>query len=645
MKLVKAEIVNFRSIKDITIDFSPECIILVGINESGKSNILRALSLLSETSSISGSDIREIHPDEDFDRESYVKFYFDFEENEVDELISTVKESVFGDENFIVLKKNSKNIKLKNICKEYGNGVHYVDIKNNNRTDKYYSLDDEEYTVPDGLVITTTSCPNNYQTNTKKGQEVTISPNQIIKLRDFPEIPENFHQNLELSKINEIIGNAVLSILKENKPEVMTWKYSEDNLLPDRIDLAQFTSNPSSCTVLKHMFTLAGIDDIPLEIKNVQSRGLTAFKNLLNRVARKSTEHLQNVWKEKDYKTIKFELSQNANHIDASIMDEFNTFPMKSRSDGFKQFATFLLMISARVDKDDLSGSIILIDEPEGSLHPSGCRYLRDELIRISKKNLIVYSTHSIFMIDKNLLERHLIVKKNKEITDIKKVTTSNYVNEEVLYNALHHSIFWELKKQNIVFEGWRDKKLFDTALKRTPRKYPSLKEFFKTFGSTYVRGVKQIECFTPLLALAERGCLIISDSDKPAKEKQKKHKEEIGYGYWYTYDDIISDVCITSEDFIKSNILKRYVDEIKTEKSIQDELQITDFNSTDGKLKVIDSWLSRNDINDTDKKDILKNLKEKISKNLTQPQIEEKYYKMLEQLKIKIEEETKTMQ
>jgi len=41
MKLDKAEIVNFRSIKKETVVFDPACRVLVGINESGKSNILK----------------------------------------------------------------------------------------------------------------------------------------------------------------------------------------------------------------------------------------------------------------------------------------------------------------------------------------------------------------------------------------------------------------------------------------------------------------------------------------------------------------------------------------------------------------------------------------------------------------------------
>ncbi|MCA9478622.1 MAG: AAA family ATPase, partial [Nanoarchaeota archaeon] len=59
MILTKARITNFRSIpKHYEISFSPRCRILVGINEAGKSNILKALSLLNKKEDFSPTDIR-----------------------------------------------------------------------------------------------------------------------------------------------------------------------------------------------------------------------------------------------------------------------------------------------------------------------------------------------------------------------------------------------------------------------------------------------------------------------------------------------------------------------------------------------------------------------------------------------------------
>ena len=60
MRLVRAEISNFRSIESLVFSFYPTCKVLVGINESGKSNILKALSFLDPKVLFEEDDLREI---------------------------------------------------------------------------------------------------------------------------------------------------------------------------------------------------------------------------------------------------------------------------------------------------------------------------------------------------------------------------------------------------------------------------------------------------------------------------------------------------------------------------------------------------------------------------------------------------------
>ena len=170
-------------------------------------------------------------------------------------------------------------------------------------------------------------------------------------------------------------------------------------------------------------------------------------------------------------------------------------------------------MVSAKARTKELVGTLYLQDEPDTSLHPSGARYLRDEIIKISETNYVVYSTHCIFMIDRELLRRHLIVEKHDEITVVSEVDESNITDEEVIYNALGYSIFENLKKYNIIFEGWRDKRLCQVALKSVPSEHKTLKARFSNVGFCHARGVKDVTRITPLLELAGRDWVIISDN------------------------------------------------------------------------------------------------------------------------------------
>ncbi|MFC2572649.1 MAG: AAA family ATPase, partial [Campylobacter sp.] len=69
MKLDRFEIKNFRSIKDMTINIEKrngkKCLILVGKNEAGKSNILKAISAVFHGYKVSIKDQRKTASDDD----------------------------------------------------------------------------------------------------------------------------------------------------------------------------------------------------------------------------------------------------------------------------------------------------------------------------------------------------------------------------------------------------------------------------------------------------------------------------------------------------------------------------------------------------------------------------------------------------
>ena len=90
MKLDYVHIKNFRSIEDIRISLSPMCRVLVGINESGKSNILKALSFLGDYAPSVKDDLREALPDEDPVTEAYVRFGFSLSKVETEDLLQLV---------------------------------------------------------------------------------------------------------------------------------------------------------------------------------------------------------------------------------------------------------------------------------------------------------------------------------------------------------------------------------------------------------------------------------------------------------------------------------------------------------------------------------------------------------------------------
>jgi len=585
MELNRVQITNFRSIKDLTIYLSPKCRVLVGINEAGKSNILRALSMLNKEQVPTDDDKRDPLPDEPLVTEAYIRFIFKLDKLDRRQVFDKIKDNfITKDIKRPLLIYKAKELTLHDFCDERTEGLYRVNILNprNKKENAYWTLSDG-YNVHDTWKKPSATCPPTYTIILSDNTNTTIAKH-IINIEDYPEIPADYLTDVTPDDINAIVGSQISNLVTAGLPDCTYWVYNERNLLPGKIELSGFISNPSTCLPLKHMFELADIKDIAKAITDEQKRP-NGLRNLLRRVADRTTKHIRNVWKE--YKDIKIILLENGPHIDAAIEDKFNLYNFARRSDGFKRFVTFLLMISAKERTKQLKNTLLLIDEPDIGLHPSGARYLRDELIKISETNYVVYSTHSIFMVDRDNTERHLIVKKENEETSAENVSQSNIKDEEVIYNALGHSIFEDLAKKNVIFEGWRDKQLFRVAIKTPPSKYKGLKDEFRGVGTCHAIGVKDIPRVSTILELADRECAIVSDDDSVAKQHQKEYN---GHGKWYRYSEILDTTkALTGEDFIKPEVFKPIFKNLMLQYSSLSELSEDQLRDSSGKLYIID--------------------------------------------------------
>lgn len=234
------------------------------------------------------------------------------------------------------------------------------------------------------------------------------------------------------------------------------WTAEEKYLISKPIDLSAFAANPEEASVpLRNCFLLAGISKISDRINRLQDDS-TEVELLEVELGRKVTEHIQYVWPDHPIAiTFKILDDQINFHVkDLGVQGIAKT--ADQRSDGFKQFISFLLTISAQNQNEELNSTVILLDEPETHLHPLAQEYLLGELVKITKNdrnNVCLFATHSNYMIDKEDISRNLRVLKPNEATEIRRfegkrstyacvtyevfnIASSDYHSE--LYGKLH---------------------------------------------------------------------------------------------------------------------------------------------------------------------------------------------------------------
>jgi predicted ATP-dependent endonuclease of OLD family len=161
MKLSYVNIVNFRSIESLRIDLNPTCRVLVGINESGKTNILDALSMLSDEHSPSREDIREPLPDEPTIKSAYIRFVFEFVNNEIEEIYNALSSKVLSHKiNTPILKRKKDEIDLRNFLKMRNEGIYFVNLLDQSKSARYWVFY-STYKVLENWKKPSDACPTN----------------------------------------------------------------------------------------------------------------------------------------------------------------------------------------------------------------------------------------------------------------------------------------------------------------------------------------------------------------------------------------------------------------------------------------------------------------------------------------------------
>lgn len=419
MVLKEIQIKNFRSIKDENIAFNHNCIILLGKNEAGKSNILKAIAAVFGEYKVSNKDKRKRVENEKIN-EYLVRAVFKLDENDFKKIVENFKKKFSGTE--LIIFKNKITL-LEYVKKIFHEFLIRLDISDNNtpvfRRWTYYEKD---LNLEKELYINSTIISTDSTIGTKLNLE-----------KEFHTIVETYYNN--------------------NPIKCHYWQYSDSYLLPNCVNIQEFILSPSEHKALENIFALCDREDISQEFDNAYSED-GDYSNLLEQVSKKVTITFQKIWK--DFQGTSIQLLPNGDEILIKVVEKAK-YNFEDRSDGFKKFISILLMLSteARINKIQ-EKDIILMDEPDQSLYPSSAQYLRDELIDISKKSKIIYSTHSQYMIDSNCIDRHLIIEKKNDITTINKDDIkSPFATDELLRRAIGTSIFESLQEKNIIFEGY----------------------------------------------------------------------------------------------------------------------------------------------------------------------------------------------
>ena len=334
LKLSTIKILNYKSINNIYLDIKKHddsyTTIFVGKNETGKSNLLNAISFAAQPpGEFNYDELRNAQNEQ----AQFVDFYFTYSFENDNEWKHIFQENATFPADFVeLIEFNSieSNLYLSKTGKNFNKTNNVIFHISNDESLEKYAFKKSSITEEN---------PYLYDICYVKG----LAENDITN-----ETVENtsLYKRLNEEALQTILNDVFASLLENNQLNVSKWKHSKEYLITETIDLNVFKTNNNTCYPLKNIFNLAGYKtqkDIEAKINSLTNSPKNINK-LASQLERITTEYISKIWAESKIK-VKIDIQKDLN-LDVYIIDETdeeNTYYMSDRSEGFKQFISLIL--------------------------------------------------------------------------------------------------------------------------------------------------------------------------------------------------------------------------------------------------------------------------------------------------------------
>ena len=421
MRLRKFQVRAYRCIHDSGEINVGDLAAFVGRNESGKTTILQALTLLNKDEIVSELDLCDEMSEELKDEIKLAEGEFELSPNETNVLKEKFQN--LPDIKKIKLYRTNKNPKVQyefediQLSEDENKGLNSWE----NFTKRVISFLD---TIPNHLRIQIDT--GFFEGNSPKNQEVFDSgmaefnnqfhvisiqePRVIEEWEKIYEDSENQFFNL-LSGESEktALDNFIASELHPRFVYFSDYKkiYGNINLNEylkeergDRTESIEYIEEFDKAETVRNLFYLAELDIKELdEVKDTPSKCI----KILNTASNRLTSKLNPAWKGDP---IHVDLRYNPGNIMSVVISDVhkdgtitNTGLLNRRAEGFKWTFSFIVNFAAETQRAELKEAILLLDEPARNLHPTQQMGISDLLKSLAGSNQVLYATHSPFMI------------------------------------------------------------------------------------------------------------------------------------------------------------------------------------------------------------------------------------------------------
>lgn len=493
MRLVSFRVTKYRSIEnsgEVSVDGNITT--FVGVNESGKTNLMRALKKLNQDEK-EFDDLAENpywHFETSDPKEIFVQATFKLNNDEIEQVRKITRKNLSLDT--ITFSKN-KAMELKchlgveslpfNIFK----ANYLAQIKTVIDSINVGSLEPGQKYI-DNLLNAYNAIGEGVSTDADIRQSATRE--QVMQQVDeFQQTLNSIPYYAKMDKIIDIINkanfqmnNRLIEVQKYLTKRLPRFIYFENTaMINGSIHLPTFIRNSNSDDLdagektTQTLLDLGSLEAPELFLLGREDAGnreqVKQNKARLNIILRKASKRVSDkigkVWSQNKH-SIKFTVDGDDLMVWVTNKVDNMSLPLRERSRGYRWFFSFYTIFNAESDRGH-KDAIILLDEPALFLHPKGqSDFLKFVLPEIATKNQIIYTTHSPFMVDlAKPSSLHTVTLKDTPVGD--SVLRTTHVSGEVwdsdrealfpLQSALNYTMAQSMfiGAKNLVVEGMTD--------------------------------------------------------------------------------------------------------------------------------------------------------------------------------------------
>ena len=420
MRLRKFRVQAFRCIHDSGDIVVGDLAAFVGRNESGKTTILQALSMLDKDETVSELDLCDEMTERLKSEVRIVEGDFELNHNETEiikerfpdlqlkklKIFRTNKnpEIQYDFDDIKISKEEDKNIEYwQNITKQLSNFIESIPNYIGKKLDIDFFVDSM---LKDKKIIQA-------ELDVFNSNVLDIAAEEQQVISEWKETYTNIMKNVEKISIDNTKSNALKNFIGDTLHPRFVY-FSDYKKILGNINLTEFMKKSEDTdsagieyiegfdraeTVLNLLY-LAELEIEKLEeLKNSPSK-LIKF---LGAASKNLTQRLNPSWKGEP---IHVELRLNPRNILSVVISDVhkdgtitNTGLLNRRAEGFKWTFSFIVNFAAETQKSELKEAILLLDEPARNLHPTQQMGISDLLKNLAGSNQVLYATHSPFMI------------------------------------------------------------------------------------------------------------------------------------------------------------------------------------------------------------------------------------------------------